>query len=175
MKKESKTAIYDDDLHVEAYHFEGIMQPFPNHFHEYYVIGFIEAGERYLSCKGQEYTLAKGNIVLFNPGDNHGCVQSDDSTLEYRGLNISKAVMLELVEEISGKQMLPRFSRNVISDKEAAYYLCQLHKMIMSGSSDFGKEESFLLLLSLLLQNMGKPLKILYLNIPRKLKRSAHL
>ena len=76
MKKEIRTVVYDDELRIEAYRFEGIVQPFPNHFHEHYVIGFIENGERCLSCKNQEYTIKKGDIVLFNPGDNHACVHS---------------------------------------------------------------------------------------------------
>ena len=46
MKKQTRTAVYDDELRIEAYRFEGIVQPFPNHFHEYYVIGFIEDGHR---------------------------------------------------------------------------------------------------------------------------------
>ncbi len=66
------------------------VQPFPNHFHEHYVIGFIESGERCLSCKNMEYVIKSGDIVLFNLGDNHACVQSDDGTLDYRGFNISK-------------------------------------------------------------------------------------
>ena len=32
MQKEIRTVCYDDDLHLEAYRFEGIVQPFPNHF-----------------------------------------------------------------------------------------------------------------------------------------------
>ena len=44
MQKEIRTVCYDDNLHLEAYRFEGIVQPFPNHFHDYYVIGCIEAG-----------------------------------------------------------------------------------------------------------------------------------
>lgn len=42
MRKEIKTVVYDDELRLEAYRFEGVVQPFPNHFHEYYVIGFVE-------------------------------------------------------------------------------------------------------------------------------------
>lgn len=101
MKKEVRTVIYDDELRLEAYRFEGIMQPFPNHFHEYYVIGSVENGKRCLSCKNKEYTLQKGNIVLFNPGDNHACVQGDDGTLDYRALNISRESMLNLTEEVT--------------------------------------------------------------------------
>lgn len=41
MKKEIRTVVYDESLRIEAYRFEGIVQPFPNHFHEYYVIVFV--------------------------------------------------------------------------------------------------------------------------------------
>ena len=44
MKKETRTVVYDDALRLEAYRFKGIVQPFPSHFHEYYVIGFVEKG-----------------------------------------------------------------------------------------------------------------------------------
>lgn len=107
MKKETRTVVYDDELRIEAYRFAGIRQPFPNHFHEHYVIGFVEDGERWLSCKNKEYSIGKSNIILFNPGDNHACVQSDDGTFDYRGFNISKGTMLDLAGEITGKRELP--------------------------------------------------------------------
>ena len=49
-----------------------------------------------MSCKNQEHTITKAAILLFNPGDNHACVQSDDGTLDYRGFNITKEVMPDL-------------------------------------------------------------------------------
>ena len=100
MKKETRTVVYDDELRLESYRFEGTQQPFPNHFHEYYVIGFVESGERCLSCKNNEYAIQKGNVLLFNPSDNHACVQNDGGTLDYRGFNISKEVMLDLFRNI---------------------------------------------------------------------------
>ena len=157
MKKEIRTVVYDDGLRLEAYHFEGIVQPFPNHFHEHYVIGFVEDGTRRLSCRNREYSIEKGSIVLFGPRDNHACVQSDDGTFDYRGFNIAKEVMLDLTEEVSGKRQLPGFSENVIYDEEAACYLRQLHEMVMKGKDDFGKEETLLFLISLLIQNYGQP------------------
>ena len=63
MKKETRTIVYDDELGIEAYRLEGIVQPFPNHFHEYYVIGLIESGERFLSCRNQDYRLKPGDMV----------------------------------------------------------------------------------------------------------------
>ncbi|MEZ3421486.1 MAG: AraC family ligand binding domain-containing protein [Eubacterium sp.] len=157
MKKEVRTVVYDNELHIEAYRFEGIVQPFPNHFHEYYVIGFMEDGERVLSCKNQEYTIKRGDVLLFNPGDNHACVQNDGGTLDYRGFNITKEVMLDLAEEVTGKRELPGFSRNVISDEEVTCYLRPLHELVMKGSNEFGKEETLLLLTSLLIQQYGQP------------------
>ncbi len=157
MKKETKTAVYDDELRIEAYRFEGIIQPFPSHFHEYYVIGFAEKGERVLSCRAREYVIEEGSIVLFNPGDSHACVQSDGGTFDYRGFNISKEIMLDLTEEVTGKRELPGFSKNVIHDEEAGCYLRPLHEMVMRGDGGFWKEEALLFLLSLLIQNYGQP------------------
>ncbi len=157
MKKEIRTVVYDDELRIEAYRFEGIVQPFPNHFHEHYVIGFVENGERCLSCRNKEYTIEQRSVLLFNPGDNHACVQSDNGTLDYRGLNISKEVMLDLSAEVTGKRQLPGFSRNVVYDEEAICYLRPLHEMVMNGVGEFGKEESLLFLISALIQNYGQP------------------
>ncbi len=157
MKKETRTVVYDDELRIEAYRFAGTRQPFPNHFHEHYVIGFVEDGERWLSCKNKEYSIGKSNIILFNPGDNHACVQSDDGTFDYRGFNISKGTMLDLAGEITGKRELPGFSKNVICDDEITCYLRPLHEMVMNGTSDFGKEENLLFLISTLIQNFGQP------------------
>lgn len=157
MKKRVRTVVYDDELHIEAYHFEGVVQPFPNHFHEYYVIGVMEDGERVLSCKNQEYIVEKGDVLLFNPGDNHACVQSDGGTLDYWGFNIAKEVMLNLAEEVTGRRELPRFSQNVISGEKATCHLRPLHELVMNGSNEFEKEETFLRLISLLIQQYGQP------------------
>ena len=157
MKKEVHTVCYDEDLQIEAYHFEGIRQPFPNHFHEYYVIGFIENGKRTLSCRNKEYCIEKGNIILFHPGDNHACAQCDEGTFDYRGFHIGRSVMQALSEEITGEHKLPGFSRNVIYDEELAGYLLPLHRMIMTGAAAFEKEEILLLALSLLISRYGQP------------------
>lgn len=157
MKKETRTVVYDEGLRIEAYRLQGIVQPFPNHFHDHYVIGFVEGGERCLSCKNQEYRIEHGNIILFNPGDNHACAQSDSGTFDYRGLNIPKSVMTDLAEEVTGKRELPGFSQNVICDEEIACYLRLLHDMVMNGVSELGKEECLLFLISALIQVCGRP------------------
>ena len=157
MKKEVRTICYDEELKIEAYRFEGIMQPFPNHFHEYYVIGYVEDGERMLSCRNREYSIGRGDILIFHPGDNHACEQKDGGTFDYRGFNISKEVMSKLVKEITGKEELPGFSENVIHDEELACHLKPLHQLVMGDFKEFKKEELLFFMLSLLIERYGKP------------------
>lgn len=156
MRKEIRTVIYDKELGVEAYRLEGIAQMFPNHFHDHYVIGLIEDGERYLSCKNRDYILKKGHIVLFNPGDNHTCAPVNNCLLDYRGLNIPVNTMLNLVEGVTGKREFAGFSDNVVCDNDLMCNLSELHEMIMEGSKEFAKEEYLLLLISLILHRYGQ-------------------
>lgn len=173
MKKEARTVCYDEEMRIEAYHFEGISQPFPNHFHEHYAIGLIEDGERRLSCRNRDYDLIRGNIVVFHPGDNHACEQSDGGTFGYRGFNIGQDVMLELAEEITGKRELPGFSENVIVDEEIACYLRPLHQLVMSRSHEFEKEEYLFLMISMLIEKYGQPFECGIPECPQEIERAC--
>ena len=157
MKQELRAVCHDETLHLEAYRFAGIDQPFPNHFHDYYVIGFVELGERRLTCKNKEYAIGPGDLLLFNPGDNHGCVQSDGGTFDYRGLNLPRDTMRSLAEEITGRRTLPAFSPPVIQHPELSHCLRRLHGQIMERSQEFEKEELLLLLLTQLIQQYSRP------------------
>ena len=152
LNKETRTVKFDSELRLEAYHFEGIMQKSPNHFHEYYVIGFIESGHRYLSCKNKEYTVEPGDLLLFNPGDNHTCRQCDDKPLDYRCINIQQEPMSNAVSEITGQVYLPCFSQQVVFQSELVPLLKELHLMIMQEEKDFRKEELFYFLLEQLIE-----------------------
>lgn len=157
MQKEIRAVCYDNETGVEAYCFKGIAQPFPNHFHDHYVIGFVESGTRRLSCKNKEYNITGGNMVIFNPGDNHGCTRQGKETFNYRGLNISKEAMFGITEKIVGKKTLPVFCENVIASERAAERFRALHNLIMSGCRETEKEEMLRLLVSQLIEAYEKP------------------
>ncbi|MFT8315056.1 MAG: AraC family transcriptional regulator [Clostridium sp.] len=157
MKKEIRTVRFDTELNIEAYNFKGIMQKFPNHFHEYYVIGFIESGKRYLSCKNKEYTIKAGDLLLFNPGDNHTCEQIDGRTLDYRCINIKPEIMSKVSYEITGKKYLPYFTQQVVFHSELVSSLGELHLMIMQEEKDFKKEEIFFFLIEQLIKEYTEP------------------
>ena len=151
MKNETRIVKYDTDLKIEAYNFQGIMQKFPNHFHEHYVIGFIEKGQRHLSCKGKEYIIEPGDLLIFNPHDNHTCEQIDGQTLDYRCLNIAVETMQKAALEITGKNFLPSFTEQVIFHSELVELLKELHLVIMREEKSFQKEELFFFLLEQLI------------------------
>ena len=55
------------------------------------------------------------------------------------------------------QSVLLGFSENVIKNDELNLYLHYLHQMIMDGGEAFEKEEMLLLLLSLLVEQYGRP------------------
>ncbi|WP_088226008.1 AraC family transcriptional regulator [Desulfosporosinus sp. FKB] len=153
MVNEIRNICYDTNLNIEAYQFKGIMQKFPNHFHDYYVLGFIESGKRYLTCNNQNYILNAGNITIFNPQDTHTCIQVDGKALDYRCINIEPNIMRRTVEEITGNGSLPHFKQTVLYHNEIAASLRELNLMIFGEENDFIKEELFLFLLEQLIED----------------------
>ena len=152
--------VYDEFLNIEAYRFEGIVQPFPNHFHEYYVIGLVESGERQLVCNNSQFYLSGGDMLLLEPLDSHGCIQTDRGALDYRALNISKDRMSELTKDITGDIEPLHFSEKVLRDTGAAECFLKLHKMLLDNSGGCGgleKEEALLIFISELVGLSGKP------------------
>ena len=157
MLNEVRTVCFDTELSIEAYNFKGIMQKFPNHFHDYYVIGFIENGKRYLSCKNKQYIIETGDLIVFNPGDIHTCEQIDDRTLDYRCINIKKDVMKKITFEITGKEYLPNFMEFVLFRNELTSSLKELHLMIMEEERNLKKEELFLFIIEQLIREYSNP------------------
>lgn len=67
--------------------------------------------------------------------------QSDDGTLDYHGLNITKEVMWDLAETVTGRREMLDSSQNAICDEGAACCLCSLHALMMNGAHGSGREE----------------------------------
>ena len=137
MKNEIRAVRLDRGLYVEAYRFQGTVQPFPNHFHEHYAIGLIEDGQRLLSCKSREYLLCPGSLLLLNPGDSHACTQYGGGALDYRGLHIPSSTLRMLTEQ-EGFRELPGFAQPVLLEEKIARRLRSLHEDMMRGRSGNG-------------------------------------
>lgn len=148
---EERAVVYDEGLQVEAYRFAGIRQKFPNHFHEYYVIGFVESGRRHLECGQQSFTISTGDVVLLNPLCSHACHQLGSAPLDWRCINIKEEVMRAAVAEMGKEKSAPRFTSIVVNNEEVAAALRELHTLVMQGAEAMQKEELFYLLLQQLL------------------------
>lgn len=157
MKKESRTIIFDNELNIEAYSFKGVMQKFPNHFHKHYVIGFIEKGERKLSCLNKEYIVGSGDITIFNPYDVHTCEQINELPLDYRCLNISEEIMEKNIISITEIKEKINFSSTVITNLYLSSLIKELHSLIIKKSKEFRKEEIFILILEYLVKYHSAP------------------
>lgn len=155
--QEQRHVYYDQDLKIEAYNLSGIVQKFPNHFHDYYVIGFIEGGRRHLWCKGQEYDTSPGDLILFNPRDNHYCAPIDGEILDYRAINVPIEIMRTVVKEITGGDYLPHFTQNVVYQSDITGSLNTLYQSILRHAPLLEKEESLFFLLEQVLTEYAVP------------------
>ena len=144
MRQAARTARYDPALGLEAYGLRAVDRPFPSHFHDHYVIGVVERGTRTLTCGRRRQVIGPGDVLLFNPGDSHACIQADGS-LDYRGLNIPRSTMLALAEEVTGSRAMPGFSTAVVRDGELADYLRALHRAVLGDKPELRREEALLL------------------------------
>lgn len=147
MEKEVREIVYDNDLKIEAYRFQGVVQEFPNHFHEHYTVGFMESGKRRVDINGTEFRAESHDLVLLNPKDSHTCRHADEQLMDYRGFNIPPETMMLAILEIEGMQRLPRFFPPIAHQSELVLQVRDLHLMVMEGFCPLAKEEAFLLLL----------------------------
>lgn len=155
--EEQRRVYYDFELDIEAYNLKGIVQKFPNHFHDYYVIGFVEGGKRHLWCKGREYDVAAGDLILFNPRDNHYCAPLNSENLDYRAVNIKTEVMEQAVWEITGKKYMPHFDYTVVYQSDIAPSVGTLYQSIKTSAPRMEREENLFFLLEQVLGEYTTP------------------
>ena len=156
--EEQRRVYYDFELELEAYNLKGIVQKFPNHFHDYYVIGFVEGGRRHLWCRGKEYDVAAGDLLLFNPRDNHCCGPVNGENLDYRAVNIKPEIMEQAVQEITGKKYLPHFDRSVVYQSETAPSVNTLYQSIVEKAPKMEREENLFFLLEQVIGEYTTPI-----------------
>ncbi|MCR2041456.1 AraC family transcriptional regulator [Parvibacter caecicola] len=69
--------------------YSGFAQPFAAHSHRYYVIGRVRQGSRILELNGRALRIGPGDLIVFNPGDVHGCSHDGDELFAYDSVTIA--------------------------------------------------------------------------------------
>lgn len=87
---------------VEFVMLEGIVQPFPLHFHDFWTIGQMVQGNRRMTCRGEAHDLGPEDFVLFGPGEVHGCKPVNGTPLVYRSIVVPEALFAQAFCESAG-------------------------------------------------------------------------
>ena len=90
---------YGNGVKVELCTLFGVIEPFPSHFHDYYMVGVVAGGNRRLTVGGRDFDLMCGDLLVINPGDPHSCESADGTKLEYRSFSIAAPVMDALLAD----------------------------------------------------------------------------
>ena len=118
---------------------------------------FDDGGRRRVLCNNREYLAEAGDLILFNPRDNHACSQVGDELLNWRCLHVGEETMRRLIRQITGAEALPVFAPNIVPQSELVPLLRDLHAMVLEESADFCKEELLFALLEQLLEEFAAP------------------
>ncbi|MCB7037026.1 AraC family transcriptional regulator [Eggerthella sinensis] len=105
---------------VEFVTLEGIVQPFPLHFHDFWTIGQMVQGNRRMTCRGEVHDLGPEDFVLFGPGEVHGCKPMNDTPLVYRSI----VVPVELFAQAYGESL-------GLAPAEAATLTCRFAPVVV--------------------------------------------
>lgn len=73
--------------------YRGILQPFADHAHDHYVFGIVREGERELVLNGELLRIKKDDILVFNPGDAHGCTQVSEGPFAYDSFTVAAEIL----------------------------------------------------------------------------------
>lgn len=113
---------------VEFVTLEGIVQPFPLHFHDFWTIGQMVAGGRRMRCRGEEHLLGSDDFVLFGPGEVHGCEPVGEVPLMYRSIVVPDDLFVQVFNEsCDGKAAACRFKPVVVRDVVLSACMARLY------------------------------------------------
>ena len=96
--------------------YRGIAQPFASHSHGHYVVGCVREGRRTLKLNEIALSICPGDLIVFNPGDVHGCIQDDEGLFAYDSLTISKDKLDEVPLKVPDSEEIRRKASTVFNE-----------------------------------------------------------
>lgn len=147
---------HDADLRLDALHAAFTTHAFARHWHDYYVIGFVEAGVQTFACNRNTYFTPRGGLILLNPGEAHtGEPAAGASGFRYRALYPTLAHITPLMAELGRPDCLPSFPTARVDDPQLAAQVWQVHQQFGSGDPPIVRETLWMQLLATLIRRYG--------------------
>lgn len=103
--------------HLECMQATFVRHAFPRHWHDGYVVEWVETGVDRFLCGDTMHEAAAGSFVLINPREAHTGAAAGPAPLRYRSLYPSVESMARLHADFSRGTDAPLFARPVVRDK----------------------------------------------------------
>jgi AraC-like DNA-binding protein len=152
---EWSTLRHDADLHLDVFQARFKTYAFARHWHDYYVIGLVEAGAQSFWCRNATYTTPPGGLILLNPGDPHTGQAAVPAGFAYRALYPTLDHMAQAMVEFGRPGELPRFPSFRIDDPDLAAAVRALQHAIGDDHAPIERESRWLALLTTLIRRYG--------------------
>ena len=174
MNNTGSKIVFDEKLIIEVLTLTGMIESLPPHFHDYYELGYIESGSRRVICQGKEYTIGKNDLLLFNPNDNHTCLELKKEMLDFRCFHITTDRMEELTLECLGYAICPYFEPQIVYQSDLIPQITELIDLIENGSyCDLQKEELLYMIIGDLVADYSQPVEYEQIDVSDVIKRAC--
>lgn len=146
---------HDADLQLDMLQANFKTYAFARHWHDYYVIGLVDAGAQSFLCGRATYITPPDGLILLNPGDPHTGQAAAAAGFAYRALYPTLEHMRRAMAEFGQPEQLPRFPAARIDDPALAQSVRALQLAIADGAAPIERESRWLALLIKLIRRYG--------------------
>jgi len=152
---EWSTLRHDAELRLDMLQASFKTCAFARHWHDYYVIGLVEAGAQSFWCRNTTYTTPPGGLILLNPGDPHTGQAAIAAGFTYRALYPTLDHMAQAMAEYGRSGQLPRFPALRIDNAPLGEAVRALQRAISGDHPAIERESRWLALLTALIRQYG--------------------
>ncbi len=104
-------------------------EPYAPHVHEVFSVGACTEGREVISYRGELHYATPGSVVILEPDEPHTGGPAEPPSFVYRAMYPAA----ELLSEMTGGQVTPRFREPVVADPLLAAELTRVHAVLSRG------------------------------------------
>ena len=117
---------------------------FERHSHDCFTIGVTAHGIQRFRCKGRQHDSRAGEMVLFNPDEDHDGQRGSAAGFRYATWSVDNAFVASCVDSAAGVSGAPYFAAPHVIDPELAASFGQLTRTVLSAPQETLRAEVLL-------------------------------